>query len=512
MDHVPTPFKNIQAMTQFYSALDFLPIYVVKLDLELNITWANRFAKDLDEGLLNHRCYRNFNPDMEQCTFCPVVRSIASKQTEISLIEVVDEHDKIYEVTAIPSFDDDEQLDGVFEVRRDVTVLINHQKIKHEPKSKKAKEELFSSDDLLDIVSNELRQHSDNVVKLHTRLGSGKLSQDQKISYAGMKTSMVKMSNIMNNISTMRNINKGVIKSTKKKANLKDLIIEKFDYYRSKSDFNGNNFDYKYDSSIPSKLVFDKTKVDLILSNLIDYGMTHTSNRYINLLTTLIDETNEIVKLNIKLKNVGSIAIHDVVEKDVDNYIRNNLALSVMKNLVMSLDGSFKMMPVSGYGVDIEINISLKKPFTASKLPMFNRITQELRNKKEKRLMPENTGRKKILVAEDEPIGRITLEQMLKNDFDVIFAKNGKIAVEKYFSEQPDLVIMDIMMPIMNGFDAFDQIERNSITRVPIIACTAKVIKSEKEYLKSYGFDDYISKPVSLKTLREMINRHISKG
>ena len=64
---------------------------------------------------------------------------------------------------------------------------------------------------------------------------------------------------------------------------------------------------------------------------------------------------------------------------------------------------------------------------------------------------------------------------------DVIFAKNGKIAVEKYFSEQPDLVIMDIMMPIMNGFDAFDQIERNSITRVPIIACTAKVIKSENK-------------------------------
>ncbi len=84
--------------------------------------------------------------------------------------------------------------------------------------------------------------------------------------------------------------------------------------------------------------------------------------------------------------------------------------------------------------------------------------------------------------------------------------------MEKYFNEQPDLVIMDIMMPIMNGFDAFDQIERNSITRVPIIACTAKVIKSEKEYLKSYGFDDYIAKPVSLKILREMINRHIPKG
>lgn len=511
MNQVQDPMDG-KSKEQYFTAVDFLPIYVVKLNLDLNITWANRYAKDLEDELLNHKCYKHFNPDHEQCTFCPVVRAITSRQTEISLVEVVDETDKIYEVTAIPSFDDLGQMDGVFEVRRDVTVLINHQKVKHEPKSRKVKEELFSADDLLDIVSNELREHSDNVMTMHTRFGSGKLSQDQKISYAGMRTSIVKMQNIMNNISTMRNINRGVIKSTKKKVNLKDLIVDKFDYYRSKSDFNGNNFDYKFDSTIPNKLVFDKTVVDLILSNFIDYSMTHTANRYINLLCTLIDEGNEHVKISLKIKNIGSISIHDVVEKDPDTYIRNNLALSVMKNLVQRLEGHFKMTPVSGYGVDIELIINFKKPFAASRLPLFNRITLDLRSKKEKRLMSEKTGRKKILIAEDEPVGRITLEQMLKNDFDVIFAKNGKIAVEKYFSEQPDLVIMDIMMPIMNGFDAFDQIERNSITRVPIIACTAKVINSEKEYLKSYGFDDYIAKPVSLKTLREMINRHISKG
>ena len=509
MDNVQVPFYDEQSLMQYYNALEYLPIYVVKLDLDLNVVWANRFAKDLDEDLLNHRCYKNFNPDMEQCTFCPVVRAIASKQTEISLIEIVDESDKIFEVTAIPSFDENRIIDGIFEVRRDVTVLINHQKTKHEPKIKKIKDERFSSDNLLDIVTNELREHSENVLELHTRLGSGKMSQDQKISYASMRTSIVKMQNIMNNITMMRNLNKGVIKSTKKKMSLKDLITDKFDYYRSKADFNGNNFDYKFDSSIPVKLVFDKTKIDLILSNLIDYSMTHTTNRYINLLTALVDESNEQVKISIKIKNVGSINIHDIVEKDHEVYIRNNLALSVIKNLVESLDGHFKMTPVSGYGVDIELTLVMKKPFTASRLPMFNRITQELRNKKERILMTEQIGKKKILVAEDEPIGRITLEQMLKNDFEVIFAKNGKVAVEKYFSEQPDLVIMDIMMPIMNGFDAFDQIERNSITRVPIIACTAKVINSEKEYLKSYGFDDYIAKPVNLKTLREMINRHI---
>lgn len=509
MENNHVPFMDTKLMSQYYHALDFMPIYVVKLNLNLEIIWANRYAKDMDAQILNSKCFKHFNQDQEQCTFCPVVRAIASRQTEISLIEVDEESEKIYEVTAIPSFDENNDLDGIFEVRRDVTVLLNNQKNKFDSKAKKAKDDKFSTEKLLDIVSSELREHAENVMVLHNRLGAGKLTQDQKLSYAGMRTSIVKMQNIMQNVTTMRNINTGAIKSMKRKVSLKDLIIEKFDYYRTKSDFNGNTFDYKYDSSIPNKLVFDKTKMELVLSNLLDYTMTHTNNRYINLLTTLVDETNEQIKISIKIKNVGSINIHDQVEKDTKSYINNNLALSVMDNLVKDFDGQLKMIPVSGYGVDVELQMMMRKPFAASRLPMFSKITEELRSKKDKVLKSEVTGKKKILVAEDEPIGRITLEQMLKHDYDVIFAKNGKIAIEKYFNEQPDLVIMDIMMPIMNGFDAFDHIERNSITRVPIIACTSKVINSEKEYLKSYGFDDYLSKPVSLKVLREVINRHI---
>ena len=130
MDNNQLLLNNVDALKQYYFALDYLPIYVVKLNLDLNIIWANHYAKDLTEGILNHKCYKNFNPDQEQCTFCPVVRAMASKQTEISLIEVIDDSDKVFEVTAIPTFDEDSNLDGVFEVRRDVTVLINHQKTK----------------------------------------------------------------------------------------------------------------------------------------------------------------------------------------------------------------------------------------------------------------------------------------------------------------------------------------------------------------------------------------------
>ncbi len=78
-----------------------------------------------------------------------------------------------------------------------------------------------------------------------------------------------------------------------------------------------------------------------------------------------------------------------------------------------------------------------------------------------------------------------------------------------YFDMEPDIVLMDILMPEMNGFEAFDEIEKRSLSRAPIIACTAKVISTEKEYLTSYGFDDYLSKPIDVQHLKQLLAKYL---
>jgi CheY-like chemotaxis protein len=113
-----------------------------------------------------------------------------------------------------------------------------------------------------------------------------------------------------------------------------------------------------------------------------------------------------------------------------------------------------------------------------------------------------------ILIAEDEVVGRVTLKLMLKDRYNIIFAKNGKEAVDLYFKKNPCLVLMDIMMPLMNGFEAFDQIEKRDKSRRPIIACTSKVISTEREYLTSYGFDDHLDKPIEHKKLDEILMKY----
>jgi len=102
---------------------------------------------------------------------------------------------------------------------------------------------------------------------------------------------------------------------------------------------------------------------------------------------------------------------------------------------------------------------------------------------------------------------------MLEHSYQLVFAKNGKEAIEKFFATSPDIVLMDIMMPVMDGYQAFAEITKNSSKpTVPIIALTAKAMIDEREELLAYGFTDYISKPIDDEVLIGVIEKHISRN
>jgi CheY-like chemotaxis protein len=118
----------------------------------------------------------------------------------------------------------------------------------------------------------------------------------------------------------------------------------------------------------------------------------------------------------------------------------------------------------------------------------------------------------RVLIAEDEFVGIYTFEMMLKHRYNLIFARNGREAVDMYFEENPDIVLMDIMMPEVNGYEALDEIrKRRSSNDIKIIAVTARAMPDEIEEILDYGFDDYISKPIDDDELNDKIRKHIRK-
>lgn len=111
----------------------------------------------------------------------------------------------------------------------------------------------------------------------------------------------------------------------------------------------------------------------------------------------------------------------------------------------------------------------------------------------------------KILIAEDNESNYILYESMLGNKFELIHAWNGEEAVELYEKTHPDLILMDISMPKMDGYEATSEIKRiNSM--VPIIAVTAYAFATDKERMLESGFNGYVSKPINHNRLKEEMN------
>lgn len=118
----------------------------------------------------------------------------------------------------------------------------------------------------------------------------------------------------------------------------------------------------------------------------------------------------------------------------------------------------------------------------------------------------------KILVAEDIDMNYEIISRMLKiNGFDVTRATNGKEAVEQAILQKPDVILMDMGMPIMNGWEATQMIKENdTLAHIPIIALTAHTLRTEVDKAMNSGCNDYETKPImDWKNLIEKINKQL---
>jgi two-component system OmpR family response regulator len=125
------------------------------------------------------------------------------------------------------------------------------------------------------------------------------------------------------------------------------------------------------------------------------------------------------------------------------------------------------------------------------------------------------TERRKILIADDEPsIREILSIQLARMGYEVLIAGDGAEALTVYEKEKPDLVILDVMMPRMNGLEACQKIralEKKSGRRVPVIFLTARDTTHDKTSAALSGGDEFVAKPVSLQELRERVEAALNK-
>ena len=117
---------------------------------------------------------------------------------------------------------------------------------------------------------------------------------------------------------------------------------------------------------------------------------------------------------------------------------------------------------------------------------------------------------KKILVVEDVDFNRDLLVQLLEDDYEVIEAVNGQEGVEFAERERPDLILMDLSLPVMDGWEATRQLKANDDFRsIPVIALTAHAMKGDEEKALAAGCDDYLVKPLDEDELIAKIQKYL---
>ncbi|HEY1039065.1 MAG TPA: response regulator, partial [Bacteroidia bacterium] len=132
---------------------------------------------------------------------------------------------------------------------------------------------------------------------------------------------------------------------------------------------------------------------------------------------------------------------------------------------------------------------------------------------KEEQVIPQVFKGKKILIVEDNPLNQKLASTLLSGEgFVIEVAENGQKAVDLLSAKTYDAILMDIQMPIMDGYQATKKIRRELALTTPIIAMTANAMAGEQEKCISIGMDDYITKPFKSESLLSLLFKHMNKG
>jgi PAS domain S-box-containing protein len=385
------------------------------------------------------------------------------------------------------------------------TNIAEEAKLKAEGAKKIAEDAVKAKQQFLSNMSHEIRTPMNAIIGFTKVVLKTELSLQQKEYLTAIKTSGDALIVLINDILDLAKVDAGKMTFEQTPFRMASSIAAMLHLFELKIQEKNLKLIKQYDEKIPQVLLGDPVRLHQIILNLVSNAVKFTKAGTITVGVTLVEDEEEAVLIEFVVKDTGIGIGADRMNKIFENFQQatsetsrvfggTGLGLAIVKQLVEAQGGSIRVESEIEKGSEFCFSLRFKK--TSESVEAEQTITAP-------GTIMKNV---KVLVVEDVPLNQLLMRTLIDDfGFECDIAANGKIAIEKLQAKDYDIVLMDLQMPEMNGFEATEYIRKTLRLTIPIIALTADVTTADLARCKSVGMDDYISKPVDERLLQSKI-------
>lgn len=374
-----------------------------------------------------------------------------------------------------------------------------------------AEQALQIRDVFLANISHEIRTPLNSILGFSELLAE-ELTDPEQLAYAAnIKGAGHTLLKLINNILDLAKLDANQLELERQPTSLTEVVGSVANILSARAKQKNVRFTYQGEDVFPPVVLSDGLRLTQILMNLGENAVKFTKEGHIDLLVTLEDKTSDEVIISFQLTDTGiGVSAHrlplifdryqQTSAEITRSYGGTGLGLSIVQSLVQRMGGDINVVSELGKGTTFTVQLPFALPDIVS-APLAAPLTPVEMS------LPGHPVT--VLLVEDNPYNQRVVESLVQRfDVALLKANNGLEALSVLLRQTVDLVLMDLQMPLMDGYTTTRHIRQTLGLTVPIVALTANALTHERENCLRRGMSDYLTKPFTRQELMLMISQY----